>query len=238
MAHILIAIVGISILLLVVFSLFNRGASNYEKMISAESITRVNIVTNTGNVTISTYEGDTIRAYLIGENGEHLSKGYKLTMKAKGDEIKINAKKKSKLTQDFIISVELPSKVYEQFQVEADVANIDLDGVQAASYLLKTSVGNINVNTAQGIINANAKVGNVHVQLATIVSDINAKAEVGNILVETQEAPEALQTAAKTEVGTITMDLPNMQDGTIGKGGPVVKLEVGVGDVSLLLGND
>ena len=221
-----------------IFSFFNRGASNYEKMISAESISRVNIVTNTGNVSISSYEGDTIQAHLTGENGEHLLKGYKLTMKAKDDEVFIHAKKKSKHAEDFVIVVELPIKLYDQFQVEADVANIDINGVQATSYLLQTSVGNINVNAAQGSINAEAKVGNVHAQLETIVSDITAKVEVGNILVETIEAPEALQTAALTEVGTVTMDLPNMQDGIIGTGGPVVKLVVGVGDVSLLLGSE
>lgn len=226
------------ILLFLLFSLFNRRDSNYEEMLSAENITQVSIVTNTGDVAISTYEGDTIRTYLTGKNGERLSKRYKLTMKTKGDQVRIKAKKKSKLAQDFIISVELPNKVYEQLQVQAEVATIDVVGVQAASYRLKTSVGNINVNTGQGIIHAEAEVGNVHLKLGAIVSDIIAKTEVGNILVETKEVPEALRTAAKTEVGTTTIDLPNMQDGVIGAGGPVVKLQTDVGDVSLLLGSE
>lgn len=229
---------GLLFLFLIFFLIFNRGASNYEKVIAAETITKVMLSTNTGNVSISSYEGETIRVHLTGENGEHLGKGYKLTMKTKDDLVNIKANKKSKQAEEFLIVVELPSKLYEQFQVEADVANMDIRGVQAGSYVLQTSVGNINVAGTQGRIQANVQVGNVQLDLGAIASDITAKVEVGNILVETKEAPEALQTAVKAEVGKITMDLPNMQDGTIGTGGPIVKLYTGVGDVSLLLGSE
>lgn len=205
---------------------------------SSENITSVNVFTEKGNVTISMYEGDEIRAYLIGEDGERLSKGYKLTMKGKGNLVTIKAKKKSKLTQNFSVSVELPNKLYEQIQVHADVGNVEIAGANAASYALKTSVGNVNVNVPQGIINAESQVGNMNLQVAEITSDINAKIDVGNIVVETVEAPEALQTDCKTNVGTTTINLPNTQNGDIGTGGPIVKLQTDVGDVSLLLGGE
>lgn len=236
--HIILAFVILLLLILGIFSLFNRGTSNYEKMMSSENITRVNIGTGKGNVTIAMYEGDEIRAYLIGENGERLSKGYKLTMKNKGNLVTIKAKKKSKLTQNFSVSIELPNKLYEQIQVHADVGNIDIAGANAASYALKTSVGNMTVDVLQGVIHAESQVGNVNLQVAEITSDITAKTDVGNIVVETVEAPEALQTDCKTNVGTTTINLPNTQNGDIGTGGPVVKLETDVGDVSLLLGGE
>ena len=236
--HILLAVVVLLILIFGIFSLFNRGASNYEKMISSENITRVNIVSDKGNVSVSMYEGDEIRAYLIGENGERLSKGYKLKMKDKGNQLTLKAKKTSKLTQNFIVSVELPNKLYEQIQVHVDVGNIDIVGTYAASYALKTTVGNVNVDVPQGIINAQSQVGNMGIQLVEISSDITAKTEVGNILVETKEAPEALQTACKTNIGTTTINLPNTQNGDIGTGGPIVKLQTDVGDVSLQLGSE
>lgn len=233
-----IAISLVALLFLVLFFLLNKDAANYEKLMSAENITRVNVITKTGDVSISAYEGDEIHAYLTGKNGDHLSKHYKLTVKEKGNEVTIKAKKKTKYAPGFIISVELPSKLYEQLQVHADVANIDIDAINVASYELKTSVGNINVDAAQGIINAGAQVGNIHLQLQTITSDIAAKTEVGNIVVETKEAPEALQTECKTTIGTTTINLPNVQDGAIGIGGPLVKLLTDVGDVSLLLASE
>lgn len=226
------------LLLFGLFSLFNRGSSNHEQMMSSENITSVNVFTEKGNVTISMYEGDEIRAYLIGEDGERLSKGYKLTMKGKRNLVTIKAKKKSKLTQNFSVSVELPNKLYEQIQVHADVGNVEIAGANAASYALKTNVGNVNVNVPQGIINAESQVGNMNFQVAEITSDINAKIDVGNIVVETVEAPEALQTDCKTNVGTTTINLPNTQNGDIGTGGPIVKLQTDVGDVSLLLGGE
>lgn len=218
------------LLLFGLFSLFNRGSSNHEQMMSSENITSVNVFTEKGNVTISMYEGDEIRAYLIGEDGERLSKGYKLTMKGKRNLVTIKAKKKSKLTQNFSVSVELPNKLYEQIQVHADVGNVEIAGANAASYALKTNVGNVNVNVPQGIINAESQVGNMNFQVAEITSDINAKIDVGNIVVETVEAPEALQTDCKTNVGTTTINLPNTQNGDIGTGGPIVKLQTDVGD--------
>ena len=162
----------------------------------------------------------------------------KLTVKEKGNRVMIKAKKKSKLAQGFTISVELPSKQYEQLQIQADAANINVGRVHTTGYVLKTSVGNIDVDAAQGIINADTQVGNVHLNLQTISNDIVARTEVGNIVVETNEAPPALQTLCKTGIGTVEISLPNVQNGSIGTDGPLVKLTSEVGDVSLLLTNE
>ena len=228
----------IVLLILLLFfrgSPFNQGASNYEKFISAENVTRVNVVTDVGDVFISMYEGDEIRAYLSDKEGEMLSKKYKLTVKENGGRVTIKSKRKSKLAAGFVISVELPSKQYEQLQIHAEAANINVGTVHAAGYVLNTSVGNIDVDAAQGIINADTKVGNIQLNLQTISNDIVARTEVGNIVVETNETPLALQTLSKTGIGTVEISLPNLQDGSIGTDGPLVKLTSEVGDVSLLL---
>jgi len=143
--------------------------------------------------------------------------------------------KKKRFAKDFIISVKLPNKQYEQITVEAEVANIDVGTVDAFYHYLKTSVGNITVQDANGIINAKAEVGNVELQFHEIISDIVAETEVGNITVKIEEAPTALQTVCKTSIGSTTINLPNVNDGSIGSGGPQVELTTEVGDVSLML---
>ncbi|MHA6259572.1 DUF4097 family beta strand repeat-containing protein [Sporosarcina sp. CAU 1771] len=212
-----------------------KGTTSYEAFASAENTTHVFIVSDIADVNVSMYEGDEIRAYLSDKEGEHLFRGYKLKVKEKGGKVTINAKRKSKHAESYAITVELPSKQYEQLQIQADAANIFVGPIHTSGYVLKTSVGNIDVESGQGIINADTQVGNVQIKMQTIVRDLVVKTEVGNIAVETNEAPQALQTVCKTTIGEVTISLPNVQNGIIGTGGPLVKLISEVGDVSLSL---
>lgn len=233
---VLVGIVFVLVILLLIIkgSPFNRAAINQEKVISGENITHINVSTNTGDIQISPYDGEEIRIQLASKTGETLSKRYKLKVKEKKNELTIEANKK-KFAQGFVILIKLPGKQYEQLVVEAEAANIDVGKVDALIHNIQTSVGNITVIDADGIINARAKVGNVNLEFQAITNDIVAKTEVGNIIVKTEEAPTALQTTSKTSVGTTTINLPNVNNGSIGTDGPNVDLLTEVGDVSLLL---
>ena len=85
------------------------------------------------------------------------------------------------------------------------------------------------------MINAQSEVGDITISLQSIANNIQAKTEVGNIAVKTKEAPLALQTDINNSVGNKTINLPNEAGGSIGIGGPNVKLTVAVGNVSLSL---
>lgn len=236
-------VIGIAIVTILIFLILktipiSKGAPIYEEFASAEDVMRINVISDTADVFISMYEGDEIRAYLSDKKGERLFRGYKLTVKEKKDRVIIKAKKKSKLAEGYMIMVELPSKQYEQIQIQADAANINVGAIHTSGYVLKTSVGHIEVDAAQGIINADTQVGNVHINMQMIGRDVIAKTEVGNIVVETDEAPPALQTVCKTSLGEVVISLPNIQNGSIGTGGPLVKLTSDVGDVSLSLTNE
>lgn len=238
--HIIIGLAIVVVFLFVFLKVFpsTKGAPIYEEFASAEDIMRIHVLSDTADVFLSMYEGDEVRAYLSDKKGERLFRGYKLTVKEKKDRLIIKAKKKSKLAEGYMIMVELPSKQYEQIQIQADAANLNVGAIHTTGYVLETSVGNIEVDAAQGIINADTQVGNIHINMQTIVRDIIAKTEVGNVVVETNEAPPALQTVCKTGIGEVAISLPNVQNGAIGTGGPLVKLISDVGDVSLSLTNE
>ena len=59
---------------------------------------------------------------------------------------------------------------------------------------------------------------------------------MGNIKVTTKEVPKALQTDLTNSVGKETIQLPNEKSGSIGVGGPLVKLTTEVGDLALIGG--
>lgn len=233
----LIGILIILAILLLILKLipFNKADSNHNQVISGENITNVFVSTNQGDIEITSSEGDEIRINLIGKTEKKLSRRYKLKVKEKGNEVSIEAKKKARLSQNFTILIELPRKKYEQIQVQAEVANIDVSKITAKNIYLKSSVGNIAVIETDGIINANAEVGNVHLQFEELINNISAKTDVGNVVVKTEKSPSALQTTCKTSIGTTIVNLPNLTNGSIGVGGPQVNLTTEVGDVSLLL---
>ncbi|MNO04929.1 hypothetical protein D3C81_2261280 [compost metagenome] len=75
-------------------------------------------------------------------------------------------------------------------------------------------------------------------QLQTIDNDIEANTKYGNITIITQVAPEAIQTNLRSGLGKESILLPNVKDGSIGTGGPNVKLTSEVGDLALLMANN
>lgn len=221
---------GLCVLLLGMIFLFNKNSFNPE-----QNMTHINIVAAEGNVVISAVEDDQLDAYLVGENGERLTKGFKLKLKSKKEELIVKAKKTAKIPQNYTVVVELPNKLYEEIEVATDVGNIELAGPSAASYFLKTSVGSMTVNVPKGMIQAKTQVGNLHFQVADLSSDLVAITEVGNIYIETKDVPEALQVDYKTNVGTANIELPHTQSLESDANGPSLQVQTDVGDISLIL---
>lgn len=226
---------GIGVIIVLLFVVFiSSKAVSYDKVIGGEGITAVQVLTNAGNIEIIPYDGDKIRVQLTNKAGGKLSKGYKLSVKEKNNQVTIKAKKRSKFSQRFIVTVQLPNKQYETIRAQSEVANIDIGPLKASTFSLKAEVGNITTNHADGIIQATTEVGNVLLQFETITRDIAAKSEVGSVVVNVEQAPLMLQTNCRTSTGTTTINLPNVVDGAVGTGGPLVDLASEVGDVSLL----
>jgi hypothetical protein len=238
-----IAVILIGIIIVIKFLLFLFGGSRDElsKSIAADHIVNIDVSTDIGDIQIAPHDGYDIRVQLEGKATKKPSKKFKLTLKEKNGEVIIKAKTRSgflsfrKLSDGYTILVELPTKQYDRLLVHADVANIYVDSIYANESQTTTNVGNINLIGVGGVITAQSEVGDITISLQSIANNIQAKTEVGNIAVKTKEAPLALQTDINNSVGNKTINLPNEVGGSIGIGGPNVKLTVAVGNVSLSL---
>lgn len=228
---VLAIIIIIGIVLVITIS---SKAVSYEKVVLGEGVTGVHVSTNAGNIEMIPYDGDKIRVQLTNKAGAKLSKGYKLSVKEKSNQVIIKAKKRSKFSQRFIVTIQLPNKQYEAIHAQAGVANIDIGSLKASTLSLKTEVGNITTTEVEGKIQAKTEVGNILLQFETITKDIVAKSEVGSVVVNVAQAPTMLRTNCRTSIGTTTINLPNVVDGAVGTGGPLVDLASEVGDVSLM----
>lgn len=80
-------------------------------------------------------------------------------------------------------------------------------------------------------LHVRSETADINIQLQAIQYDIEATSEYGNIKVITKEAPNALRTELSTGLGTRTVQLPNVVDGAVGEGGPVVRLSSSIGDL-------
>jgi len=239
-----ILLIGIIFVIIFIVLLFGGSRDDLIESVFAEDIARVNVSTDIGDIQIVSYDGDEIRVQLQGKSEKDPSKNFKLTMKEKNNELIIKAKRKSRLfsfskpSAGYTILVELPSKEYEKLEVHADVANIHVESIQANDARITANVGNLTLKGINGAINAGTQVGDIEIGLQNIVHNIFVEVQVGNIAVETREEPLSLQTELTSSTGNSIINYPNEIDGTIGIGGPIVKLSVEVGNVSLLLAGE
>jgi DUF4097 and DUF4098 domain-containing protein YvlB len=157
------------------------------------------------------------------------------------NKLKIQASQKnnfnyfSVFSGDYDLTVKLPRSEFQRLRVHSDAAEIALNDIQAEHIDLHTSLGDIFIKDTVGAVSARSEVGDIEVQLQNIVDDITAKSNVGDITIKTEQQPDRLRTDLRNSIGEEILELPNMKNGSIGNGGPLVLLTSEVGDVALML---
>ncbi|MDS9471145.1 DUF4097 family beta strand repeat-containing protein [Sporosarcina pasteurii] len=233
--------IGIVLLINVLLFLFRGGHGSLSKSIPGDEIVNIHITTDIGDIQIAPHDGDDIRVHLEGKTTTQPAKSYKLIVKEKYDELTIRAKTKTKWLPfqksagSYTVLIELPSKQYEQLYVEADVANIYMEAIAASNSFVTTRVGHITLKNVAGSLNSTTEVGDNTIELPTVSENISATSTVGNVIVKMKEVPLALQSDIHNSVGNTTINLPNAEEGSIGIDGPLLKLTVEVGNISVLL---
>ena len=239
-------LIGISIVGNIALFMFGQSPFNLAKIeekqsISAEKISDIQIFSNIGDVNVVPYEGDEIQVSMKGKTEKKWVEDFQFSVEEKNDRLTIEANQMEKArlfninSGGYELEVQLPKKEFETLDVHSDVANIDLNGVDAKQYNLKTKMGNIHGNELKGIVHAESEVGDITLKFQNILNDIFAESEMGNVKVTTKEVPKALQTDLTNTVGKETIVLPNEKNGSIGVGGPLVKLTTEVGDLALIV---
>ncbi|MGG3926732.1 DUF4097 family beta strand repeat-containing protein [Metabacillus fastidiosus] len=240
---ILVSIIGNIVLFFFGNSPFNLIDIEEKRVISAKNIENLTVLSSVDNIEIVPHDSDEIEVYMKVKVAKTEVDDYKLFMTAENNQLKVQTNKRREI-RFFNFSglsklyVKLPKKQYETLTVSAEVANIKLEHIQAKQFSLTTDVGNIHGKELEGKITGQVDVGNIKLNMKKLEHDINLRVDVGNIAVKTKEAPKALQTDLRNQVGNETIKLPNERSGLIGNGGPLVKLTADVGDVAILMDDE
>jgi Putative adhesin len=236
-----VSIAGNAVLFVMGESPFNFAKINEKRSISAESIDDIEVSTSIADVTVKPHDGDKIEIYLKGNVEKKNEDNLKLSITNKKNKIIIETTEQQKrhyfsvFSGDYELSIKLPRDEFNRLQVNSDAASITFNEVKAEHVDITTDMGNIFLNDVVGAVSAKSDVGDIDVVLQKIEKDITAKSDVGDITIKTKQEPKQLRTHLSNSIGEEIVKLPNMKNGTIGIGGPLVVLKSDVGDLALMM---
>jgi hypothetical protein len=234
-----IAVAGNSVLYLIGKSPFNLAKIDQKRTINAESITDINVLSSMSDVKIIPHNGNNIEVHMTGKKVKMNTSHFKLKVKKDGNKLTIQTSQKKErflvFFNDYDLLIKMPNKDFKNLSVKTDAADVSLNGISANHLYLITNLGDITTHNVYGKINAESDVGDMNMFCKDISDDITAKTNLGDISVVTKKSPKNLQTYLKNNIGDETLKLPNVKNGVIGSGGPLVSLTSDVGDLKLAL---
>jgi hypothetical protein len=239
-----ISIAGNAVLFVMGESPFNLAKIDEKHFLSAQDIKDIEVSTSIGDVTVQPHNSDKIEVRLEGKIEEKNADNLHLSVTNENNNLKVDVKEKrtshlfSIFSGDYHLIVKLPKKEFQLLQVNTDAASITLNEIKADHVELSTDMGDIFIKDVVAAVSAKSDVGDIEVHLQNIEKDITAKSDVGDITVKTKEQPKQLRTQMSNSIGEEIIKLPNMENGSIGNGGPLVFLKSDVGDVALMMYNE
>jgi DUF4097 and DUF4098 domain-containing protein YvlB len=220
---------------------FNLAKIDEHHAIAADQVKDIEVSSTIGDVKILPHDGDKINVQMKGKFEKKNADNFKLSVSSYENKLKINVSQKRKVyffsvfSGDYDLIVRLPRSEFQQLKVHSDAAEIALNNVQAEHIDLHTSLGDIFIKDTIGAVSARSEVGDIEVSLKNIADDITATSNVGDITIKTKQEPKNLRTDLRNSIGEEIMKLPNVKNGSIGNGGPLVILTSEVGDLALMM---
>lgn len=239
-----LSIAGNAVLFVMGESPFNLAIIEEKHLISAKKIKNIEVSTNIGDVTVQPHDSDKIEVRMEGNIEKKNEDNLHLSVTDENNNLKVEVKEKRTLhlfsifSGDYNLVVKLPKKEFQLLQVNSDAASITLNDVKADHVELSTDMGDIFIKNVVAAVSAKSDVGDIEVHVQNIEKDITAKSDVGDIIVKTREQPKHLRTQMSNSIGEEILKLPNMKNGSIGNGGPLVFLKSEVGDLALMMHNE
>jgi Putative adhesin len=236
-----ISIAGNAVLFVMGESPFNLAKIEEKHLISAKNIRDIEVSSNIGDVTVQPHESDKIEVRMEGKIEKKNADNLHLSVTNENNNLKVDVKEKrtahlfSIFSGDYYLIVKLPKKEFQLLQVNTDAASITLNEIKADHVELSTDMGDIFIRDVVAAVSAKSDVGDIEVHVQNIEKDITAKSDVGDITVKTKEQPKQLRTQMSNSIGEEIVKLPNLKNGSIGNGGPLVFLKSDVGDVALMM---
>ncbi|RZT23393.1 DUF4097 family beta strand repeat-containing protein [Fictibacillus sp. BK138] len=241
---IVFSIAGNAVLYVMGESPFNLAKVEEKHLFSANKIKDIEVSSNIGDVTVMPHESDEIEVRLEGNIEKKYADNLYLSVTDENNTLTVDVSEKktvhlfSIFSGDYNLIVKLPKKEFQLLQVSSDAASITLNDIKAEHVELTTDMGDIFIKDVVAAVSAKSDVGDIDVQVQNIEKDITAKSDVGDITVTTKEQPQHLRTQMSNSIGEEIIKLPNLKNGSIGNGGPLVFLKSDVGDLALMMHNE
>lgn len=238
-----ISVIGNIVLYALGYSPFNLITIDDKQSISSKDKEKIYISSTSGDIKVIPTDGESIYIEMVGKAEKKAKNDFSLSIKTLNDEIHVKAIQKEK-KRFFVLNpgayellVKVPRRKFDTLHVDSGSANLNLSRIEANNYELKALAGNITVNQAKGKVDAETAVGDINLNMEYISNDIEAKTTTGNITVKTQKIPEVYRTNLKSSFGNKIVDLPNVDNDSVGVNGPLVKLSSIDGDLAILMSN-
>ncbi|TLS37963.1 DUF4097 family beta strand repeat-containing protein [Pseudalkalibacillus caeni] len=272
MKNVVIVVLGVLVLGVIgVFltgnSLFAINASSVdeEKSFSGGQFSTVEVYLDAGHVEVTEGDDDKIHVRLTGKDMD-------LTIDDSGDTLKVRAESEEvfNIKIPFItgnddgdrhLEIALPKKEFDKIEVKNEAGKLELGKIEAKKLVVDTKAGEVTVDgfigdyaklssdagkidikEATGKLDIKTKAGQINTEIEVLNKDINIETEAGEVNVDLKKIPEDLKIEAKTTIGKIDANLPDIDfdessNGTIvkeiGEGGPVLKIRTTVGKINL-----
>ncbi|NBI30072.1 DUF4097 family beta strand repeat-containing protein [Chengkuizengella marina] len=204
------------------------------KSLSVANVDHVQIISPVGTVQIVQSEGDQIQVKMKGKTTKKTENNYELDIQESDGQASIEVKKTKgnlfDLYTEYDLIVKVPETEFTQFQVHTESASVEMNNVSSNKYVLKTVTGDMNINVVQGSFDIRTDTGEILLELEQIIDDIVGKSVTGDIIIKSQQPPEALQIDFDTDTGEEVINIPSYITGK----GPIIKLSSNTGDLELV----
>ncbi|NIK78416.1 hypothetical protein FHS15_003554 [Paenibacillus castaneae] len=245
---------------------FKGEAYLQEKTVDASSVKSIHAETDTFNLTFVRGSTEDIQIRLEGSASEKNINKIIFKAEQKGDTLYItgNTKKQFMIGISIInlkMTVELPEKLWESFDIETDTGNISVDQLKTEKIKVKSDTGNVKINDytveqfvfetdtgnvtltdGSGSLKGKTDTGNIRIEAEQLLRDITLQSDTGNISINVDKQPQSATIRIKNDVGNNKVEWDGFMnhsnskrniDGIIGSGELKIDIKSDVGNIKL-----
>ncbi|CAM4319635.1 DUF4097 and DUF4098 domain-containing protein YvlB [Paenibacillus endophyticus] len=263
-----VAIIMLGIGIICAFFVFNENdlikfkGDTYtdEITVDASDIRSIHTETDTFDITFVHSDSQDVKMKLEGNVSKKLKDKIIFKADKKGDALYIVGDTKNGFNFGISIvnlkmTIELPDKIWDTFDVESDTGKIDIDQIQGNKLLLSADTGNLNISNysfkqiefdtdtgnatftdGEGPIKGETDTGNIRLEAAQLQSDVSFNTDTGNITVNVDKQPESALIKIRKDTGRSQIDWSGFEIDK--ESGNTVERSIGSGDVKISIESD
>lgn len=253
-----------------VFSMGKNANINEQETISANGIKTMKINVDVGEVRIREGESDQIDIKLHGSVAEKLKDQIKFKVVKSETKVEVVVRESNKffiqipfvnsgLQSERILDVSIPKSLLDKLEVNTNVGEIDIEGVEPTELYVNSDVGEIYVNQYSGNGNyvtdvgdielknisgktkAETDTGDIDIALTDMKDDLELRSDIGELKVTFAEEPGNIEFDLNSELGDVSISgFKGYKDSDsrsiitqIGTNGPTLKATTEIGDISV-----